>query len=116
MTPLQPDRKLLRRRLSQYGQEAVQQLLQLQKADYAATGKAGDAPDYAAAEDLLTQLLLKKPPMTPKDLAISGHDVMALGYSGPAVGQALNWLLEQVLEEKIPNQRQELLDALNNRR
>ena len=116
MTPLQPDRKLLRRRLSQYGQEAVQQLLQLQKADYAAMGKAGDAPDYAAAEDLLTQLLLEKPPMTPKDLAISGHDVMALGYSGPAVGQALNWLLEQVLEEKIPNQRQELLDALNNRR
>ena len=116
MTPLQPDRKLLRRRLSQYGQEAVQQLLQLQKADYAATGKAGDAPDYAAVEDLLSQLLLEQPPMTAKDLAISGHDVMALGYSGPAVGQALNWLLEQVLEEKIPNQRQELLDALINRR
>lgn len=116
MTPLQPDRKLLRRRLSQYGKEAVLQLLQLQKADYAATGKAGDAPDYAAVEDLLTQLLLEKPPMTAKDLAISGHDVMALGYSGPAVGQALNWLLEQVLEEKLPNQRQELLDALINRR
>ena len=116
MTPLQPDRKLLRRRLSQYGEEAVGQLLQLQKADYAATGKAGDAPDYAAVEDLLSQLLLEQPAMTAKDLAISGHDVMALGYSGPAVGQALNWLLEQVLEETLPNQRQELLDALINRR
>ena len=116
MTPLQPDRKLLRRRLSQYGGEAVQQLLQLQKADYAATGKAGDAPDYAAVEEMLSQLLLEKPPMTAKDLAVSGHDVMALGYSGPAVGQLLNWLLEQVLEETLPNQRPELLDALNNRR
>ena len=115
MTPLQPDRKLLRRRLSQYGGEAVQQLLQLQKADYTATGKAGDAPDYAAVEDLLTQLLLEKPPMTAKDLAVSGHDVMALGYSGPAVGQVLNWLLEQVLEETLPNQRPELLDALMRR-
>ena len=89
--------------------------LQLQKADYAATGKIGDAPDYAAVEALLSQLLLEKPPMTAKDLAISGHDVMALGYSGPAVGQAMNWLLDQVLEEKIPNQRQALLDALYRR-
>jgi tRNA nucleotidyltransferase (CCA-adding enzyme) len=115
MTPLQPDRKLLRRRLSQYGEEAVWQLLQLQKADYTATGKIGDAPDYAAVEALLSQLLLEQPPMTVKDLAISGHDVMALGYSGPAVGQAMNWLLDQVLEEKIPNQRQALLDALYRR-
>ena len=116
MTPLQPDRKLLRRRLSQYGEEAVKQLLQLQKADYAATGKAGDAPDYAVVEELLAQLLLEKPPMTAKDLAVTGHDVMALGYSGPEVGQALTWLLEQVLEENIPNQRQALLDAFINRR
>jgi tRNA nucleotidyltransferase (CCA-adding enzyme) len=115
MSPLQPDRKLLRRRLSQYGEEAVWQLLQLQKADYAATGKIGDAPDYAAVEALLSQLLLEQPPMTVKDLSISGHDVMALGYSGPAVGQAMNWLLDQVLEEKIPNQRQALLDALYRR-
>ena len=116
MTPLQPDRKLLRRRLSQYGEEAVLQLLQLQKADYAATGTAGDAPDYAAVEALLSQLLLEKPPMAAKDLAVSGHDVMALGYSGPAVGAALSWLLEQVVEETLPNQRQNLLDALINRR
>ena len=115
MTPLQPDRKLLRRRLSQHGPEAVSQLLQLQKADYAATGKIGDAPDYGAVETMLSQLLLEKPPMTPKDLAISGHDVMALGYSGPAVGQAMHWLLEQVLEETLPNQRQALLDALTRR-
>ena len=116
MTPLQPDRKLLRHRLCQHGEDALQQLLQLQKADYAATGKAGDASDYTAVEVLLAELLLEKPPMTVKNLAVSGHDVMALGYSGPAVGQALNWLLEQVLDEKLPNLRQELLDALYNRR
>lgn len=116
MIPLQPDRKLLRRRLSQYGEEPVQQLLQLQKADYAATGKAGDAPDYTAVEQLLNELIQEEQRLTEKSLAVNGHDLMALGYHGPEIGSSLRWLLDQVLEEKIPNQRQELLDALNNRR
>ena len=37
---------------------------------------------------------------------------MALGFSGPAIGRALNALLEQVLDEKIPNQREALLSAV----
>ena len=116
MTPLTPDKKLLRRRLSQYGEEAVRQLLSLQRADYAATGKAGDAPDYTAVTAILEALLREEARLTVKSLAVNGHDLMALGYRGPEIGKALSWLLDQVLEERIPNQRQPLLDALENHR
>ena len=37
---------------------------------------------------------------------------MALGYRGKAIGQALNALLEQVLDEKIPNEKEALLNAV----
>ena len=45
-------------------------------------------------------------------VGVTGHDVMVLGYTGKAIGQALNRLLEQVLDEKLPNEKQALLDFL----
>ena len=39
---------------------------------------------------------------------------MVLGYRGKAIGQALNSLLEQVLDEQLPNEKQTLLNALKN--
>jgi tRNA nucleotidyltransferase (CCA-adding enzyme) len=50
-----------------------------------------------------------------KDLAIDGKDLMALGYHGPDIGKILNALLEQVLDEKISNDRASLLDAVTKR-
>ena len=44
-----------------------------------------------------------------KDLAVNGHDLMALGYSGREIGFALNRLLEQVLEDRLPNEKDALL-------
>ena len=40
---------------------------------------------------------------------VSSYAVMALGLSGKAIGEALNTLLEQVLDEALPNERQALL-------
>ena len=43
---------------------------------------------------------------------LTEEDLMALGYEGPAIGRMLNFLLEQVLEENIPNEKTALLNAL----
>ena len=41
-----------------------------------------------------------------KNLAVNGRDVIAAGVApGPAVGRALNGLLEQVLSGQAPNER-----------
>ena len=47
-----------------------------------------------------------------RDLAVNGGDLLALGLRGPAVGEALNALLEQVLDGTLPNEREALLDAV----
>ena len=51
-----------------------------------------------------------------KDLAVNGHDLMALGFSGKAIGEMLNRLLENVLDEELPNEREPLLEYAENHR
>ncbi len=112
MTLLEPERKLLRRRLSQYGVEGVQNLLALQKADFGSKGVTGDDPDpgFSQIEDLLLELLEEDACLGLKDLAVDGKDLLALGFpSGKALGQCLNRLLEAVVEERLPNEREALL-------
>ena len=40
---------------------------------------------------------------------------MALGYQGKSIGETLNVLLEGVLDETLPNERQALLDRAKQR-
>ena len=113
MTKLEPDKKLLRRRLSQYGWESVADLLALQWADFTSKGVREKGPDFSRIDDLLTELHREDACLSLKDLAVKGNDLTALGFSGKAIGQALNDLLEQVLEENLPNEKEALLSYLN---
>ena len=54
---------------------------------------------------MLAQILEENTCLTVRDLAISGHDLMALGFAGPAIGACMNELLAMVLDETIPNEK-----------
>ena len=110
MALLEPDKKLLRRRLSKLGREAVHQLLALQQADMGA--KPADEGRFAQIRLLLEQIAGEDACLSIRDLAVRGQDLMALGYRGPAIGQAQQWLLEQVLDEQVENEKDALLSAL----
>ena len=110
MTPLEPDKKLLRRRLSKLGSEAVHQLLALQRSDMGA--KPADDSRFSQIQLLLQEIEAEKACLSIRDLAVSGHDLMDLGYRGPAIGQALQFLLEQVLDERVENEKEALIQAL----
>ena len=112
MTPLAPDKKLLRRRLSQYGENRLRMLLRLQKADFCAKGVTGDTADFAAVEGVLEEIFSENACLSIKDLAVNGHDLMTLGYTGPAIGQALQFLLDGVLDDRLPNEKAALTNAL----
>ena len=114
MDYLLPDRALLRRRLSRCGEEALWQLLALQKADFCSKGVVGRDQHFPETEALIRQILAENACLSVKDLAVNGRDLMALGFSGPAIGQCLSALLDQVVEETLPNQRGALLDAARN--
>ncbi len=111
MTLLEPDKRLLKRRMSQLGTETVQQLLILQRAD---TGGKGVPQDrgFDQVQALIQEICEENACLQIKDLAVNGHDLMALGLQGPAIGKTLAFLLEQVLEERIPNEKEALLRAI----
>ncbi len=111
MTPLAPDRKLLRRRVAQYGFDAVEALLKLQRADFCSKGVLGETGDFDAVEALLREIQAEDGCLSLRDLALNGHDLMDLGLSGKAVGLCLQSLLRQVVEESLPNDREALLAA-----
>ena len=45
-----------------------------------------------------------------RQLAVKGGDLTALGISGPRVGEALEALLDQVVDVDLPNDRGMLLE------
>ena len=87
-------------------------LLQLQKADFCAKGVRGDAPAFAEIAAILSEIFAENACLALKDLAVNGHDLLKLGYTGPAIGQALQYLFNQVLDENVPNEKEALLNLL----
>ena len=61
---------------------------------------------------MLDALVSAEVPMTLRDLAVSGGDLMTLGFpQGKEIGVCLNALLDRVIEGSLPNERGALLDA-----
>ena len=111
MTRLEPDKKLLRRQLGRLGWETVEQLLWLQEADMGSkgTGNPEEMGIFSKIREVLEEIRAENACLTLKDLAVNGYDLQALGLTGRAIGQCLNILLEKVLEEELPNEREALL-------
>jgi tRNA nucleotidyltransferase (CCA-adding enzyme) len=114
MTPLAPDKKILRRRLGKHGQEQLELLLTLQEADMGSkgTGNPEDMEQFPAIRAVLSQVLAEDACFSLRDLAINGSDLLQAGYKpGPHIGKCLAKLLELVQDEAIPNEKDPLLRA-----
>ncbi len=113
--PLSTERTLLKRRLNRLGEEALYQLIEVQRADALGKGTEAPADVEARTETLrqaLTALLAERPCVTLRDMAVNGRDLMAEGIAhGKQLGETLNWLLTEVLNERLPNEREALLSA-----
>ena len=112
MTKLEPDKKLLRRRLGKLGRERLEQLLQLQEADMGSkgTGKPEEMAQFSLLRQMIAQIFAEDACFSIKDLAVNGWDLQQLGIpAGPDIGKVLSWLLGQVQDEVLPNERETLL-------
>lgn len=104
-----------RRWLGRLGEEQLRELLELERADTLAHA-AGCQPPRLALQDrwreLLEEILAKESCFSLRDLAVKGGDILALEVpAGPRVGETLRYLLEQVVEGKLENDREALLAA-----
>lgn len=113
MTRLTPDRKCIRRAIHKFGRFGLEQILTLQKADMDSKGTCEHQGDttFAQIQEILSQLDQEADLPTLRDLQVNGKDMLALGLTGHAIGETLDRLLEQVVEEVLPNEREALLEA-----
>jgi putative nucleotidyltransferase with HDIG domain len=109
----------MRRWLARVGPEKVADLFDLRIADRIGNGRKQGFPMYLEEmRSRIERLLSESRALHVRDLAIDGTDVMhALGIGpGPAVREALESLLEDVLEHPDRNTRAGLLARLAERR
>ena len=113
MTQIPPEKKAVRRWLGRLGPGLMDKLLTLQEADMGSkgTGKPAEMEQFTQLRELTAEIQAENACLGIRDLAVNGHDLMALGYEGRAIGQCLARLLDQVLDEQLPNEKEALLNA-----
>ena len=109
------DRSFLLRRLNRFGEEDLRTLFLIHRSDRVATGYTTQEREDARLKErmaALDALLAEQPCFTLKDLAVNGRDLIAAGLKGKAVGEALQALLEAVMDGKVPNEKDALLSEI----
>lgn len=98
--------------LRQLGERDLRRLFLIKRADNLAQDPAYRAmqAEIEKAEKILDQLLTEGACVSLDQLAVRGGDLVELGFSGPAVGETLEVLLEAVIQEQVPNDRTALLE------
>lgn len=99
------------RLLNAIGEEALQQLIAVKRADNMAQAAAfrSRQEEIDRQEQLLQRILDERPCFTLQQLAVDGRDMMTLGLQGKAIGEMLHTLLQKVLDGQLPNEREALL-------
>ncbi len=101
--------KALRRFINKIGKEFIFDLIDLRIADK----KGGRYPEKVYGilklRERIKEELAKKPPFLGKDLALNGHEIMALGFkAGPILGDIQRFLIEKVLDTPELNTKEAL--------
>lgn len=110
-----PDPKQARRLLAKLGEEQLRLLIELECADV-----KSQHPLYAQERvenihtfrQVVDQVLEAEQCFSLRHLALKGRDLLDMGVpQGPEIGRILKALLEQVVEEDLPNERSALENA-----
>jgi tRNA nucleotidyltransferase (CCA-adding enzyme) len=103
--------KSVRRALMNLGEEDLRRLIAVKRADNLAQAAEfqGTQLELDKFEAIMEGVLTEKACFSRKDLAVNGKDLTDMGLRGPAVGEILQALLEQVVDGELPNDRSDLL-------
>lgn len=114
---IEPNPRAVRRAIARLGGrvDMFEALLALKRADTLAHSE--ESASYISVidqlDETLEEVLESDAAFSLKDLEISGKDVIALGIEpGPEVGRLLKEALDAVMDERVPNRREELIEFL----
>ncbi|HRP70953.1 MAG TPA: hypothetical protein PLY93_15630, partial [Turneriella sp.] len=109
--------KAVRRFVKKIPLEELQDLIALRLADRKGSGKKSAFP--RALQNLIQhidEIIAQEKKLKIKDLAIDGHTLMELGMNpSRAMGDMLKYLFEEVKAERLPNERNLLIEAVKAR-
>ena len=105
----------LKKLINNLGKENISALIDLKTADFIAKPDSGSSKLYEVAEfrNRVLQIIERKDPLSVKDLAIDGNDILNLGVKeGRLIGKVLSELLELVLKNPELNKSDILLNIV----
>jgi len=109
------NKKDIRQLASRVGMENLEYAWELKKAliKESRSPEKSKSSEIDRAENNIRETLQERPPVSHKDLAVKGKDLIELGYKeGKEVGQVLKELLKLVLEKPELNQKEKLLKII----
>ena len=111
-TPIEANEKSVKRALGKMTPDFFFMLLALKRADNLAQNPTYSHRQeyYNSLESIAKDVLARQVCFSLKDLAIDGNDLLAIGIRpGRSMGLILKQLLDDVIQEKIPNEKDSLL-------
>ena len=110
--PLSAEKKRVKRLMQKISDADILRLLEIKRCD-----RLAHAPDYrelppelALIPAVIDEIRAEDACLSLRTLAVGGDDLMALGIpKGKAVGQMLQILLDEVIEERLPNEKEALI-------
>ena len=98
-----PCKANVKRVMREYGQQTLEDVCKV----WFALGKSVDA--YL---NCIEEIVCKNECYTVRQLDISGNDVQTLGVRNQQIGNTLDLLLELVIEEKIENKKEKMIEYI----
>lgn len=110
-------KKNIKKLLSKIGEDSLRDLIEVKRAD-----KLAQNPEMTAVElenlditqKLLDTVIDEGEPISVKDLAVNGFDLISLGYRGKEIGDMLKLILLKVIDESLPNDKNTLIKFAEN--
>lgn len=112
-------RKNIKKWLSKIGEESLNDLIEVKKADKLAQNlelTAEEIENLKTTQKNMQEIIKAGEAFTVKDLAVNGRDLINLGFKGRQIGEMLDVLLDNVIEEKVKNEKNELLEYVKKAR
>lgn len=110
--PIETSRKYIRRQLAKHGAELFADIMEAHIADDSAKAPfcLERIPKIREAMQIAEEISSEAPPFTIRSLAISGRDLKGIVPPSPLMGEILTKLLEEVVDETLPNEKNALLN------
>ena len=106
--------KAVKRALNKLGEETFRDLILIKRADNMAQHPdfIGRQEYYDRLEELLDKIIEENQCFSLRDMAVGGNDLISIGIrDGRQIGQVLRSLLDDVIDGHIPNEKETLLKA-----